>query len=50
MYVSTVADVDDDADVRTLTQSKKNERVRTEMKRLSKEFVKHVSTAIDIPD
>lgn len=50
VYVSTVADVDDDADVRTLTQSKKNERMRIEMKRLNQEFAKHVSTAIDIPD
>lgn len=49
VFVSTVADVDEDADVRGLSPLEKNARMKSEMKRLSREFAKHVATAIDIP-
>ena len=50
VYVSTVADVDDDADARTLSQSERDARMKSEMKRLSQEFARLVSVAlIDVP-
>src|SRR6266404_2802796 len=42
VFVNTYADVDSDPDARTLTQQEKENRERSEMKRLSKEFAKHV--------
>ena len=47
VFVSTYADVDSDADARTMTPSQRGERERAEMKRLSREFAKHLTNAID---
>lgn len=47
--VSTYAEIDSDPDARTLTPEQKSERERSEMKRLSEEFAKHMATAIDLP-
>lgn len=49
VYITTIAEVDGDSDARNLTKSQKKERQRSEMRRLSKEFAKHVATAIDQP-
>ena len=49
VFVSTVADVDEDPDARMLNQVERSERERSEIKRLSKEFAKHVASAIDLP-
>jgi hypothetical protein len=49
VFVSTVVDVDEDPDAQILSQSEKAERAKSEMKRLSKEFAKHVASAMDLP-
>ena len=49
VYVSTTADVDSDADARSLNQEQLLERERSEMKRWSREFAKHVVNAMDAP-
>lgn len=49
IYLSTAADVDSDSDARSLTKQEKGDRERSEMKRLSREFAKHVATAMDLP-
>jgi hypothetical protein len=49
VYVSTTADVDADLDAGYLTQEQRFEREKSEMKRLSTEFAKHVVDAIDAP-
>jgi hypothetical protein len=49
VYVSTYAEVDSDPDARSLSQSEKGEREKSEMRRLNREFAKHILTAIDLP-
>lgn len=49
VYVSTVADVDADADAQSLNQEQRFEREKSEMQRLSREFAKHVVDALDAP-
>ena len=49
VYVSTIANVDDDEDARRLTAAQREARQRSEEKKWSREFVKHVATAIDLP-
>ncbi|HBB95275.1 MAG TPA: hypothetical protein DC054_07770 [Blastocatellia bacterium] len=49
VFVSTYAEVESDTDAQTLSRSEKGDRERAEMKRLSKEFAKHVVTALDEP-
>lgn len=49
IYVSTMADVNGDADALNLTALEKNERMRSEMRRWSREFAKHAANALDIP-
>lgn len=49
VYVSTVADVDGDPDARMLTQVERGQREKSEIRRLSREFAKHVADAIDLP-
>jgi hypothetical protein len=47
IYVSTNVNVDGDQDVLTLTVAQRGERVKAEMKRLSKEFAEHIARALD---
>jgi len=47
--VSTYAEVDSDPDARMMSRAQRGERERSEMKRLSKEFAKHMTDAIDAP-
>lgn len=47
--VSTYAEVDSDPDARNLSPSERSERERSEMKRLSQEFAKHMAAAVDQP-
>jgi len=49
IYVGTTANVDGDADARMLSEKERGERERLEMRRLSREFTKHASNAIDLP-
>lgn len=49
VYVSTYAEVDADPDARTLSSEQRGERERLEMRRLSREFAKHMVSAIDLP-
>jgi hypothetical protein len=49
VYVSTYAEVDADADASTLSSEQRGERERLEMRRLSREFAKHMVSAIDLP-
>jgi hypothetical protein len=49
VYLSTYAEVDSDPDARSLSPSARGERERSEMKRLSQEFAKHMVTAVDQP-
>ena len=49
VYISTFADVDADADARSLNQEQRFEREKSEMKRWSREFAKHVVNAMDAP-
>jgi hypothetical protein len=49
IYLSTYAEVDSDPDGRALSSSERGEREKSEMKRLSKEFAKHMANAIDAP-
>lgn len=43
------ADVNADPDAQTLTPLQRGERERSELKRLTREFAKHVATAMDEP-
>ena len=49
VYVSSYAAVELDPDARTLTPEQTNQRQRAEMRKWSKEFAKHMATAIDLP-
>jgi len=49
IYVTTIADVDRDADAPSLGQEQKKQRRSSEMKRLTKEVAKNAAGAIDIP-
>jgi hypothetical protein len=49
VFVSTYAEVESDPDARLMSRAERGERERSEMKRLSKEFAKHVAGAIDAP-
>jgi hypothetical protein len=49
VFISVYADVYSDADARTLDTYQRGQRERAEMKRLSREFAKHVTNAIDGP-
>ena len=49
VFVSTYAEVESDPDARMLSRPERGERERSEMKRLSKEFAKHMANAIDAP-
>jgi hypothetical protein len=49
VYIRAAADVDADADARSLSQSQRFEREKSEMRRLSREFAKHVADALEAP-
>ncbi len=49
VYISTTADVESDPDARGLTQAQIFEREKSEMRRLSREFAKHVANALTGP-
>lgn len=49
VFISTTADVEADPDARSLNQSQMNERQKSEMRRLSREFAKHVADALSGP-
>ena len=49
VYISTTAEVDADADARSLTQEQRFSREKSEMNRWSREFARHVVNAIDAP-
>lgn len=49
VFVSTVAEVNADPDIQALSKSERDKRMKSEMRRLSQEFAKHVATAIDAP-
>ena len=49
VFISTTADVEADPDARGLTQSQMNERQKSEMRRLSREFAKHIADALSGP-
>ncbi len=49
IFVSTTAEVDSDPDARTLSQSERFEREKSERQRLTMEFAKHMVNAIDAP-
>lgn len=49
VYVTTIADVDRDADAPSLSQEQKTQRRTSEMKRLTKEVAKNAAGAIDVP-
>jgi hypothetical protein len=49
VYVSIYADVEADPDAGLMSRAQRGERERSEMKRLSKEFAKHVASVIDAP-
>jgi hypothetical protein len=49
-YVSTVADVDADADAQTLSQEQRVEWEKSEMQRWSRQFAQHVVSAMDAPN
>ena len=49
VYLMVFADVDADEDARNLNQEQRFEREKSEMKRLSREFARHVVDAIDAP-
>jgi hypothetical protein len=49
VYVSTYAEVDSEPEARSLSQAEKGEREKSEMRRLSREFAKHMVSAIDLP-
>jgi hypothetical protein len=49
VYISTTADVEADPDARDLTQAQIFEREKSEMRRLSREFAKHVAEALTGP-
>lgn len=49
VYVSAGANIDEDPDARALSQSEKRGRQYSEMRRLSREFAKHLGDAIDLP-
>lgn len=47
IHISANADVDDDPDARALTEPERRAREYSEIKRLPKEFAKHLVSAID---
>jgi len=49
VYLSSAADVDSDPDARSLTPDQRSEREKSEMRRLSREFAKHIAQALDAP-
>jgi hypothetical protein len=49
VYISTVADVDSDADAKSLSESERTTRERSEMVRLSREFARQVARVLDAP-
>lgn len=48
VYVSAGADIFGDSDWRTLSESERHNREYSEMRRLSREFAKHLADAIDL--
>jgi hypothetical protein len=49
VYVEAGANIDADPDARRLSEPERFEREKTEVKRLSMEFAKHMVSAIDLP-
>jgi hypothetical protein len=49
VYINAGASVDEDPDARALSNSERRAREHSEMKRLTKEFAKHMVDAIDLP-
>lgn len=49
VYVEAGANIDAEADVRKRSEPERFEREKTEVKRLSREFAKHMVDAIDLP-
>ncbi|HZI88339.1 MAG TPA: hypothetical protein VFD48_16010 [Pyrinomonadaceae bacterium] len=49
VYISTVADVDADEDARSVSQSDRSKREKSEMVRLSREFARHIARVLNGP-
>lgn len=49
IYIRGFADIDSDADARSLSQDQRFDREKAEIKRLSREFAKHAVNAVDAP-
>lgn len=49
IYISAYAGVESDPEARSLSPEQKNEREKSEVRRWSREFAKHMATAIDLP-
>lgn len=49
IYVSTTAEIGEKPEERMLSQSERFELMKSEMRRLSKEFAKHMAAVIDLP-
>lgn len=49
IYISTSADVDSDPDARNLSQEQRFDREKSEMRRLSREFARQTSNAVEEP-
>jgi hypothetical protein len=49
VYIRAAADIDSDPDARSLNQSQRFERERSEMRRLGREIAKHLADALDAP-
>lgn len=49
VYLSSFAAVDSDPDARSLSPEQREERQKSEVRRWSREFAKHMATAIDQP-
>lgn len=49
VYISTAADVDADSDARSLSQSERSKREKSEMVRLSRAFARHLDRVLDGP-
>lgn len=49
VFVSTTASVDEDPDARSLSQVERGQREKSEIRRLSREFAKHLADAMALP-
>jgi len=49
IYISSYAEIGSDSNMRSLSEAERGERDRTEMRRLSREFAKLVTEAMNLP-